>query len=58
MTDWDKVFAANKEAGNWYPPEPISEFDRVLLMLLKFVGGVFALAMLAMLAGYLWERLT
>jgi len=61
MTDWDKAYTANKEAGNWHPldaDEPLCWQEEVTLIAAYFVGGAFALLMLGIIAGYFWESLT
>jgi len=58
MTDWDKVYSASKESGNWYPDDkPLDAFDRISELVARFVGGLIGIALLAGVAGYLWGRL-
>lgn len=57
MTDWDKAYTASHEAGNFYPPtyEP-TRLEHLGAFADAWLDSVCAVALLAILAGYLFQR--
>jgi len=57
MTDWDYIYMASKEAGNYYPQtdyQPLDWFEKVSLAI-ACVGGTAVLILAAVLVAQIYQ---
>jgi len=58
MTDWDYIYMASKEAGNYYPQtddQPLDWFEKVSLAIAYVLGGTAVLILAAVLVAQIYQ---
>jgi len=58
MTDWDYIYMASKEAGNYYPQtddQPLDGFEKVSLAIAYVLGGTAVLILAAVLVAQIYQ---